>query len=64
MLMVEEVGLQVEVVGFQEEAIMLVVEMVVVILDIQMEVHLDVGEEVVEEDVRMEGVEEEGSVGL
>ena len=43
---------------------MLVVEMVVVILDIQMEVHLDVGEEVVEEDVRMEGVEEEGSAEL
>ena len=37
---------------------MLVVEMVVVILDIQMEVHLDEGEEVVE------GVEEEGSAAL
>ena len=64
MLMVEEGGLHVEMVGFQEEAIMLVVEMVVVILDIQMEVHLDVGEEVVEEDVRMEGVEVEGSAAL
>lgn len=64
MLMLEVVDLQVEIVGSQEEAVMLVVEMVDVILDIQMEVHLDAGEDVVEEDVGMEGVEEEGSAGL
>ena len=49
-LMVEEVGLQVEMVGFQEKAIMLVVEMAAAILVIQMEVHLGVGEDVVEEE--------------
>ena len=43
--------------------LLLVVEMVDVILDIQMEVHLDAGEDIVEEDVGMEGVEEEGSAG-
>ena len=65
MLMVEEGGLHVEMVGFQEEAIMLVVEMAAAILVIRMEVHLGVGEDVVEEeDVQMEGVEEEGSAEL
>ena len=50
MLMVEEGGLHVEMVGFQEEAIMLVVEMAAAILVIRMEVHLGVGEDVVEEE--------------
>ena len=63
-IVVEVVGLQVEMVELQEEAIMLVVEMVAAILDILMEVHLGAGEDVVEEDVQMEGVEEEGSAGL
>jgi hypothetical protein len=45
MLVLEVVDLQVEIVGSQEEAVMLVVEMVDVILDIQMEVHLDAGED-------------------
>jgi hypothetical protein len=65
MLMVEEGDLHMEMVGFQEEAIMLVVEMAAAILVIRMEVHLGVGEDVVEEeDVQMEGVEEEGSAEL
>ena len=64
--MAEKAGLQVEMVGFQAGTIMLVVEMGDVILDIQMEVHLDVVEEDVDvdEDVRMDGVEEEGSAEL
>ena len=63
-LIVEVVGFQVEMLELQEEAIILVVEMVAAILDIRTEVHLGAGEDVVEEDVQMEGVEEVGSAGL